>query len=252
MKIGFFGDSYCDLLYKFKETPRYFKPWSRRLIEDNKLTCVNSGRRGSNQFYAIDQWHKFIAKNEPLDFALFTFTWHDRLYSNDDVRQTIMSASAERREIDACIEEINAWHGVPAGYPERVKDAIQMYYECLYSNNEAQFNYDSQIDYILALPDQYQDIKFIFVPNTEYSRDLACKNFTHGLLLDFAFETLSNFETGSPGIMPIDCDRIGHLNDKNHDLLAQEFIHIIKNYEKYQNQIIKIDYNKFDIQSTIC
>lgn len=252
MKIGFFGDSYCDLLYKFADTPRYWKPWPRRLIEDNNFTCVNSGRKGSNQFHAIDQWHKCIAHDQSIDFAFFTFTWHDRLYSNDEVNQVLMSASAEKRETVELIEEIQKWHGVPAGYPERVEDAIKMYYECIYSDNESIFNYNKQIEYILDLPNQYKDIKFIFIPNTEYSREFACNKFKQGVLLDFAFETLSNSEIGSPGTMPLNCNRIGHISDKNHDILAQEFLGIIQNYESYQDQIIKIDYYKFDIQPAIC
>jgi len=248
MKIGFFGDSYCDLYYKFAETPRHWKPWSRRLIEDYGYDCVSSGASGSNQFYAINQWLTIVEKNIQVDYAFFTFTWHNRLYSKYDVNHQIFSAIAEKRDVNPIIQEINTWKGVPENLANNVQLATSFYYDHIYSDEQARFNFELQIEYILSLPDKFPKTNFIFIPNTEYSRRIALEKFSKGCLINFAFETLSNIETGSPGIMPFDCGRICHLNDTNHELITQEFHKIIKDYNEYKNKVYPFDYTKFDIQ----
>lgn len=247
MKLGFFGDSYCDLVYKYKETPRSYKPWSRRLVEDNNFECHSSGLSGSSQFYAINQWLQFVEKNITLDFAIFTFTWHYRLYSKYNLNQEIFSAVAEKRDVHELIKYLNTWENVPVNHPDNIKIATDYYYDHLYSDEQAIFNYELQLQYILKLPYKFPNTNFIFIPNTEVARSIAIKNFTKGCLIDFSFETLSNIEKDSPGLMPINCNRVGHLNDKNHDLLALEFKNIISNFQNYADQIYEFDYSKFDI-----
>jgi len=248
MRIGFFGDSYCDLVYKHVDTPRSYKPWARRLVEDNNLECYSSGLGGSNQFYAINQWLQFVEKNIRLDFAVFTFTWHDRLYSQSSFNQEIFSAIAEKRDIGPIIKLLNTWDNVEIEYPEKVKLATEYYYDYLYNEEQSKFNYKLQLQYILKLPEKFPDTNFIFIPNTEFARTIALDNFTNGCLINFAFETLSNREKGSPGIMPINCNRVGHLSDRNNDLISIEFSKIVLNYTEYKDKIYEFDYNKFDIE----
>lgn len=245
MKIGFFGDSYLDLSHN--NISRDNRPWSTRLVEDFDLNCVSSGLGGTSQYYAIHTWKKFIEKKETLDFAFFSFTWHDRLYNRHEVNQEILRNMAEMRDVADIIEQIDRWDGVPKNYPSGVKLAAELYYNYLYSEDLSMFNYQLQLEYILNLPKKYPETNFIFIPNTEYSRQLATSLFSHGCLINFAFETLSNIEVGSPGAMPINCNRVGHINNSNHELLKEEFYHIITNYETYKDSIYNFDYNKFDI-----
>jgi len=254
MNIGFFGDSYVDL-YWHRHPGHYYnrdlgqrptrdqKPWSLRLLEDLGCPILTSGLGGSNQFHAIDDWRKSQATGQKLDVAIWTFTWHDRLYSDVDGWQELLSANAERREASHEIE--NA---------AEIQKSIQMYYQNLYSENQALFLYELQVQWCLKLAEQHTNIKFIYLPNTEIARNLCIRHFCDrgpfiqdGILVNFAFETLSNRETGSPGVMPIACGRMGHLNDDNHDRFAAYVRNLIENYDQYRYQVLDFDYEKFDV-----
>jgi hypothetical protein len=254
MNIGFFGDSYVDLYWHRhpgsyfnrdigQRPPRDKKPWSLRLLEDLGCPILTSGLGGSNQFHAIDDWRKSQEAGQQLDVAIWTFTWHDRLYSDIDGWQELLSANAERRDASHDIE--NA---------ADIQQAILMYYQNLYSENQALFLYELQVQWCLKLAEQHTNIKFIYLPNTEIARNLCIRHFCDrgpfiqdGVLVDFAFETLSNRETGSPGVMPIACGRMGHLNDTNHDRFAAYIRKLIENYDQYRYQVTEFNYGKFDI-----
>jgi hypothetical protein len=123
---------------------------------------------------------------------------------------------------------------------------MDLYYRYLRSPGQEMFNYEQQVRWCLDLANQHPNIKFIYLPNTERARKIALRHHTHGILVDFAFETLSNREPGALGPMPIWCGRYGHLNDRNHTLVKEMVKNIIINYDKYQNSVYNIDYKDFD------
>lgn len=238
MKIGLFGDSYIDLIWHRHpdHTPAPEDvPWSGRLLKDMGSPVVSSGLGGASQFYAIDTWHN---TTKDLDVAIFTFTWHERMFSELENFQEILSSHAERRR--PTIEDANT---------DDILTGMDLYYRYLRSPKQEMFNYTQQVRYCLELPKAYPDIKFIFLPNTEIARGIAKSwfNITHsGVLVDFAFETLSNREPASPGPMPIWCGRYGHLGDCNHELVKNMVKDIIINYDKYNGKVYSIDYKNFD------
>jgi hypothetical protein len=234
MNIGFFGDSYVDIT-KSK--------WPGDLLNDMGSPAISSGMGGANQYYAVDTWNQVQERlknsTTKLDYAIWTFTWHQRLYRGSDRNVPVvemLAAWAEKRQPTQSND--NA---------EEINNAITSYFKYIRDDNESLFYYTLMLKWILDLPAQYPNTKFIFIPNTEVSKDLALNNFSQGVLLDFAFETLSNRETGSPCTMPCDCKRIGHLNTINHDRVKDMIKNIIINYNQYQNKIYTVDYNQFDV-----
>jgi hypothetical protein len=234
MNIGFFGDSYVDLIwYRYPRHQESYKekPWSLRLLEEMNSPIISSGLGGSNLYYAIHNWNNCIKENRAIDYAIFTFTWHKRLFHSIEFIQEIMSASAEKRKINN----------------QELKTAINLYYDYIHNDDYSLFTYKLMTKWILDLPKQYHNTKFIFIPNTEHARELVLTDFTQGIALDFAFETLSNKETNSPGIMPMDCGRKGHLNDTNHERFKDLMKDLILNYSNYENSVYKVDYTNFDV-----
>ena len=249
MRIGFFGDSYCDLQWFDDDYylatplafPRELKTWAARIIDDFNCDILSSGLGGSSLYYAVDRWQQDLEKfkDDPYDVVVFTFSWWERLYTPHQNFQPVFLARAERRPMPESEDSNVDFDEISLG--------IDLYYKYFCHENQQKFYYELMQKYILDLPEQYPDTKFIFLPCTEFSRQLALKNFSKGALLNFSFETLSNLETGSPGAMPILCNRSGHLNDHNNESFAKLIGHIITNYESYRNQIINPDFTQFDL-----
>jgi len=232
MNIGFFGDSYVDLIWHRhpEYTPaEHDKPWSLRLLEHYKSPFLNSGIGGSNQYHAIKNWQDFQTKNQKIDYAIFTFTWRHRLYHCKEEYQKLLYNWTERRQLG----NLNDWE------MDLIK-AIEGYYDFLESYDQVDFLYELQLKWILDLPGQYPNIKFIFIPNTEYSRELAKKHFQQGLLLDFAFETISANEGELVGQGNFVETKYGHLFDKNHEKFKNQMIDLID--RNVYNTIIPINY----------
>ena len=234
MNIGFFGDSYVDIT-KSK--------WPGDLLNDMGSPAISSGMGGANQYYAVDTWNQVQEKlknsTTNLDYAIWTFTWHQRLYRGSDRNVPVvemLAAWAEKRQPNQSTDN-----------EEEINNAIAAYFKYIRDDNESLFYYTLMLKWILDLPAQYPNTKFIFIPNTEISKEIALNNFSQGVLLDFAFETLSNRETGSPCTMPCDCKRIGHLNTTNHTRVKNIVKEIILNYSQYQNKIYTVDYSQFDV-----
>jgi len=241
MKIGLFGDSYIDLIWHRHPDHRpdpATVPWSGRLLQALDSPIISSGLGGSNQYHAIRTWQDCT---ETLDVAIFTFTWHDRLYSDLDNFQEILSSHAERRKPN--IDDANA---------DDIMQGMDLYYRYLRSPGQDLFNYEQQVKWCLDLPNSNKQTKFIFLPNTEIAREIALRHHKGpaGVLVDFAFETLSNREPGSPGAMPIWCGRYGHLGDRNHELFKDCMVELINNYDQYCHRdnfgIYRLDYKDFD------
>lgn len=237
-KLGLFGDSYIA----FSPNPNYMT-WSQMLGKFYQSRPW--GKSGSNLFYAIDCWHREM-QNGPVDFAIFTLTWHTRLYSNLLDRNNYF-----------CEPDPNMWNQ-PTGFrdPEitdiekfqRFTNAVNDYHRFIYDDHQARFLHDLQIQYILNLPRRYPRTQFVFIPNTEVSRDMAKKHHDQGVLLDFAFEIVSNQEPGSPGQMPLRIDhRISHLNATNHSKMAHLVLDLLKNYADVSNRVVTVDMDKFDL-----
>jgi hypothetical protein len=117
----------------------------------------------------------------------------------------------------------------------------------MYDDRWTRFDYELEVRYILELPDRYPDTKFIFLPNTEHARSIAKKHFSKGVLVDLAFETVSNLESNSPGTMPMQDSRVGHLNQNNHRAVGELMHDIISNYQEVRDKIYQVDFDKFDM-----
>lgn len=233
--IGIFGDSYAQ----------EFGNWTTNLrskINDGTVDALGKG--GSNQFYSLMRWKWSVEEHGPdyYDYAIFTLTWHHRWFSVYNYRNDQLCAFSELRPFESDGEIVDEETN------QEFLDTIPKFYKYLYDDRWALFNHEQTVRYILQdLPQQHPGTKFIFIPNTQVSRAMAKKHFRGGILLDFAFEELSNRETGSPGPMPIKCGRPGHLNPENHERFANFMLRIIDNYSHNVNKILPVDLEQFDI-----
>ena len=236
MRIGFFGDSYADLIvHRWNYTPDpKFKPWSYRLLEHYNSPILNSGLGGTNQYYAINDWLNFVHSGVDIDYALFTFTWPNRLFSNKPKVQEMLCFLHERRNAANLTDQ-----------DRKIIESIDIYIDNLYDKNETEFNYELQLRWILELPKTYPNIKFIFLPNTEHARTIALKYFDQGIMLDFAFEKISALEGEIVGQYPFVENKVGHLTEQNHIKFKDKIVEIIDS--KVYNTIININYKEFEL-----
>ena len=252
MNIGFFGDSYVDVFLYDPLTNQ--RSWSYKLLEDFSSPIISSGNAGTSQFHAIQEWSNFVNSGKHIDVAIWTFTWDNRLYSPYPINQIIFSAAAEQRQeyVKQIYKDININNPKDPDIVNNLLFAHEYYLHYIYNESYNQFIHSLMIKWILELPNQYPDTKFIFIPNTEFSNTVSKQFFKNGVLLDFAFETLSNLEPESPGPMPINCGRVGHINGNNITIFKDLVKEILTNYSNYQNNVYKVDYNKFDIKQVCC
>jgi len=251
MNIGFFGDSYVNLEIDFHASLHNMNhhliqyteslSWSFRLCNDLGYTPVSSGLSGSDQFYAIKSWQDVIKSGTKVDYAIFTFTWSHRLYSDrsyndvDDI-YSIVRNWTERREL-----------GDLSATESDIIKAVEGYYTYLHSLTKEKFLHELMLKWILDLPEQYPDTKFIFLPNTEMSREIALRYFKKGILLDFAFEKISLLEGERVGIDPYFNTKFGHLTDINHTRFKDLLKNIILSYNTHEDKVYPIDYEQFRI-----
>lgn len=244
MNIGFFGDSYCDIIYfndpKYRQDPSSFgrehKPWPAKLLDDLSSPIFSSGLGGSCLYDSIKKW-EYDQYKDQYDVVIWSLTWHDRLYTSEYF-QPVFLARAERRPIpESTIPDVSF---------KEIDQGIDLYYKYFYYDDQQKFYYEQSLKWIFNLPNLYKNIKFIFLPCTEFARRLAVKNFDKGVLVNFSFETLSNLEPNSPGPMPIMCNRLGHLNDHNHECMTTLIKDIILN-DQMNNTVVNPDLEKFDL-----
>jgi len=234
--IGLFGDSYVTS----------GALWTQFLSDKNPDWNVEVyGKGGSNLYSAIRSWEDRLREHGPeyYNIAVFTFTWARRLYSGLDWRHEQFCAFSEFRSYDQY-----PWD--PAVIDDASQDefnkTIPLYFKYIFDYQHNEFDHELEIKYILDLTKRFPYTKFIFLPNTELARGISKKHFHTGILLDFAFETVSNQEPDSPGVMPCTCTRPAHLNITNHRIVEQLMSNIIQNYQQYKNTVYPIDYNMFD------
>jgi hypothetical protein len=234
MKIGFFGDSYIDTVWHRRQNPNIppgRKIWAHRLLDDLAAPFICSGLGGTSQYYAIAEWKRWSSKIN-FDVAIFTFTWPHRLYT-DNLTERVITAKIEGRDL-----------GELAAKEAEIQDAADKYYRYLYSKDEHEFEFELMIKWCLELPDQYPNTKFIFLPNTTSSQELAKKYFSRGTLVDFAFETLSLGEGERVGVAPYIMDRTGHLSDGVHEQVKDLIKDIVVNNKQ---GVIPVDYSQFSL-----
>jgi hypothetical protein len=242
MRLGFFGDSYIDVQHavhsNFEDKSLYTDTWSAKLLSDLNKEVLSTGFGGSSIYYAVSRWKEDLVKykDQSYDYAIFTFTWDSRLYTDRDYR-SVYAAMAEKRDIDVNNEAELA----------KVLEATKLYYEYIHNDEQSKFNYELTLKWILDLPAQHPETKFIFLPCTEFARSTALKYFQNGTLLNFSFETLSNLESGSPCTMPCMCNRSGHLNEQNNTVFKDLIKHILFNYTDFENKVIDPDFTNFDL-----
>lgn len=243
MNIGFFGDSYVELNLDFHrqypDADEKYAIWAYRLCKELDLHPVESGLGGSNQFYAIKKWQDYINSNRKIDIAVFTFTWEHRLYNSEKDWQAILSMAVEKKDLEKMMV-------VPKDIDD-IRKAVELYYRYLQNRDQVLFIHEQSIRWILELPEKYPDIKFIFLPNTELSRGMAINHFKNGVLLDFAFETISLMEGERVGVDPFDYEKVGHLTNTNHNKFKEKVKNIIVDWEHVKDKIHTLDYNEFRI-----
>lgn len=103
------------------------------------------------------------------------------------------------------------------------------------------------VRWCLDLPAKFPNTRFIFLPNTELSREIAKRHFSQGVLLDFAFETISAHEGDLIGVTPYQMDRVGHMSDGYHTMFKDIAKDLVLNYDQYTDQIVPFDYGRFGI-----
>lgn len=243
MNIGFFGDSYVELNLDFHrqypDAEEKYAIWGYRLCKELDLHPVESGLGGSNQFYAIKKWQEYINSNRKIDIAVFTFTWEHRLYNSEKDWQAILSMAVEKKDLEKMMV-------VPEDIDD-IRKAVELHYRYLHNRDQALFVHEQSVRWILELPEKYPDIKFIFLPNTELSRGMAVKHFKHGVLLDFAFETISLMEGEHVGVDPFDYEKVGHLTNTNHNRIKEKIKDVIVNWDQLKDKIYTLDYDEFKI-----
>lgn len=211
MNIGFFGDSYVDLKCA---------TWAKNLLKEFNSIPQASGLGGTNQYHAIKTWQNTIANNQIPDVAIFTFTWHHRLYREAKEIHAVMRAEAESR-----------YHTIKDDISDYAQ-AIALFRKHVYDDDIARFTFELMVKYCLDLPAQYPNTKFIFLPNTDFARALAVKHHSKGVLFNISLSAISDSESDSPG--PVgevwDANRSGHLNQNNHDMLTSMVKNAIINY----------------------
>lgn len=234
--VGMFGDSYISLA----------SSWIKYLREkDPRYQLDVHGKGGANLYYAIHKWLEITDNTQiHFDWVIFTLTWPERLFSIWPYRNEQFCARSELRlfEPDCSIqtEEDN----------QEFLKSIELYQKYIYDGHWRQFDYELEIKWILDLPRQHPDIGFIIIPNTEQSRSIARRHHDKGILLDMAFETISNLEPGSPGPMPVrekDNDRLAHLNDNNHRAFADLMHQLLTKHDRSTSEIFSIDLDRFDL-----
>ena len=236
MNIGFFGDSYVDLVwhnYRNRTIPYENKIWAQRLLEELDAPIVSSGLGGSSQYHAIAEWQQF-SKWVKFDVAIFTFTWAHRLYAHP-LTEAVVTAHIEGRNLETI-----------DNYTADVQDALDKYYKHLYHREEREFEYELMVKWCLDLPRQYPNTKFIFLPNTTYAQAVAKKYFTRGVLVDFAFEELSLREGERVGVAPMIPDRHGHLSSHAHEQVKDMVKDIILTHN---DCVYPVDYNDFNLKN---
>jgi hypothetical protein len=242
MKIGMFGDSYITHLKN---------SWISHINSKSQDYNIETyGKGGSNLFYAIDQFHHAVNRiNKKYDVVVFTFTWHERRYSAWPYRNDQYCAFSESRDFTTSenADGVNDPRIYDAATNAEFIETIPKFYEYMYDDRWTRFDYELEVRYILELPDRYPDTKFIFLPNTEHARSIAKKHFSKGVLVDLAFETVSNLESNSPGTMPMQDIRVGHLNQNNHRAVGELMHDIISNYQEVRDKIYQVDFDKFDM-----
>lgn len=256
MNIGFFGDSYVDLDLDFhtaraQEDPpdvsRKSLSWGWRLCNDLEYTPINSGLSGSNQFYSIKSFQDLILAGGTVDYAIFTFTWDFRLYGKGNFHHVLRNLNQNTADIRKSLpftEDQVDWD------IDELILAGRLYYKFLSDEEQSHFIHELLIKWILELPEQYPNTRFIFLPNTEFSREIALKHFKKGILLDFAFENISLLEGEHVGVdpyYPYYNIKFGHMTDPNHERFKDLTKNIIINYNTYEDKVYPVDYEQFRI-----
>jgi len=235
MNIGFFGDSYID----------QWSPWTqiiRQLMPEHRFDVTGKG--GSNLYYAIHQWKEREREHGPdyYDVAVFTLTWPQRLFSIWPYRNQQFCAFSEFREWEPDCEIRDEQDN------QEFLKTIPRYYRYIYDQHWREFDWELEIKWILDLATLNRHTRFVVIPNTEQARMIARSYHRHGVLLDFAFETLSNREPNSPGPMPIqDTQRKYHLNPHNHRAVAEMIRDTILNLPVLGDTILPVDFSRFDV-----
>jgi hypothetical protein len=116
----------------------------------------------------------------------------------------------------------------------------------LYNKEESNFTYELMVKWCLELPNQYPNTKFIFLPNTRDSQEIAKKYFGRGVLVDFAFEELSLREGERVGVAPMITDRHGHLSSNAHEQVKDMVKDIILNHN---DCVYPVDYDNFNLKN---
>lgn len=249
-----FGDSYIQ------DTNEWVTRLKHRLAETWICSVQAFGKGGSNQFYAINEWHNHINARgaNTVDYAVFTFTWPMRQYHSNPYKNDQMCLHAEYRPIlyDDVIQN--------AEDAKKSFAAYEQFWQHVYDRPWRFFDYELELQYILNLPEKYPNIKFIFIPNNEHAQTVAKKHFKKGILLDFSFEVVSLNEPiterwekalklfnerspNRPNTAPTN-PLAGHLNSLNHGIFCELMYNIIVNYDNIAatNNLYSIDYNMFD------
>lgn len=226
MNIGFYGDSYSAT-----EHP---SAWTNLLATQLNATICDSGVPGGGLLQTALAWKKH---KQPIDVAVITFTWRGRFYADPaDWKWSFLKSPLQKPE-----------NKTQKDYNE-FQSAFHAYYKWLFDQEEQDFHYERDLEWLMGLAQAHPETKFVFLPNNEYARKLCIKYFDSGVLLDFAFDYISNNELNSPGEQPCYDTRYCHMSPSNNQTVANLLTDIVQNFDKHNNSIYNIDYKQFNLK----
>lgn len=238
--LGLFGDSYITR----SGFPSLGLTWADHLSE--KFETNATGKNGASLFYSINCWNKLTDRlgHDYFNYAIWTFTWHNRLFSDLKFRNDYFCNPFPDLTWDVSIYDDPM---ITDHYSfTHFRNAYKDYTKYIYDDKRSRFDYELELQWVMNLPTQHKNTKFIFIPNTHFSNTLCKKYFHTGVLMDFAFEDISNREPNAAGPMPIACGRPGHMNQNNHAKFTNVISGILNQYNQLANQVIPVDINQFE------
>lgn len=223
MNIGFYGDSYCAT-----EHP---SAWTNLLAKQLDATICDSGVPGGGLLQTALAWKK---RKQPVDVAVICFTWRGRFYADPaDWKWSFLKSPLQKPE-----------NKTQKDYDE-FQGAFHAYYKWLFDQEEQDFHYERDLEWLMNLAAAHPETKFVYLPNNEYARTMCVDQFKGGALLDFTFEHISNNEPNSPGKQPCYDTRYCHMSVENNQQFANLLTDIVKNFYSHKNQIHVVDYSQF-------
>jgi len=242
--IGFFGDSFCELLNNKHSIDNNYRTYMELCVDELHLKIVNTGMGGSSLYdMVLKQLNPLIKSNSIPDVCVFFYTIPQRLYH--PVCRSIHMSNA----LNGYNSKKEEWFSKT--YPNEknwfskdIWDAAQQYFMHLYDEEKSQLEYLSFLQYIdNNILSQLKNTKIInlwsignvknwdldsFKPeNINYVHD-----WKHGVEVRPALMSLSAVN-GNTFKYPMIDDRPNHLDGQlKNDMVFDYIVKALENYDE--------------------